>query len=108
MANVNYDMAWTTGVANANGYFSASTETNPYNATTASYAYLHSLTGRTIFVDTSFGTSAMGDTWSNSPASTINSRIADGVIAANVITVPSNYVSAIGSLEPSLNMVCAQ
>jgi hypothetical protein len=106
MTNVAYDMSWTSGVANANGYFSASTMSNPYNIATASYAYLHTLTGRTIFVDTSFGASAMGDTWSNSPASTINARIADGVIAANVVTIPSNYSSVVMSLEPSLNATC--
>ena len=71
------------------------------------YAYLHQLTGRTIFVDTSFSASAMGDTWSNSPAATINARIADGVIAANVTAVPSNYSSAISTLAPSLTKVCS-
>ncbi|HEX3901599.1 MAG TPA: hypothetical protein VH853_02045 [Polyangia bacterium] len=108
MANVNYDMAWTSGVANASGYFSAGTIANPYNINTASYAYLHSLTGRTIFVDTSFGASSMDDTWSDSPAATINARIADGVIAANVTTspVPSIYPSAVMSLEPSLGSTC--
>jgi hypothetical protein len=50
----------------------------------------------------------MGDTWSNSPASTINARIADGVIAADVTTPPSNYSSAVGSLGPSLSMVCSK
>ena len=69
---------------------------------------MHNLTKRTIFVDTSFGASAMGDSWSNTTAATLNARIANGVIAANVTTVPSNYSSAVGSLEPSLTMVCAK
>jgi hypothetical protein len=50
----------------------------------------------------------MGDSWSNTTAATINARIADGVIAANVTTVPSNYSSAVSSLAPSLSMVCAK
>jgi hypothetical protein len=106
MANVNYDLVWTSGVANDNGYLSSGTTSTTYNAATATYAYVHNLTKRTIFVDTSFGASAMGDTWSNSPAATINARIADGVIAANVVTVPSGYSSTISSLEPSLSATC--
>ena len=109
MSGVNYDMAWTSGAANiSGGFFTSGTTASSYNGKTATYAYLHSLTGKTIFVDTSFGASSMGDTWSNSPASTINARISDGVIAADVTTPPSNYSSAVGSLAPSLSMVCAK
>jgi len=109
MSGVNYDLAWTSGAANiSGGFFTSGTTASSYNGKTATYAYLHSLTGKKIFVDTSFGASAMGDTWSNSPASTINARIADGVIAADVTTPPSNYSSAVGSLGPSLTMVCAK
>jgi len=108
MAGVNYDMVWTTGVASANGFFSTGTTATSYNGKTATYQYVHTLTGRTIFVDTSFGASAMGDTWSNSPAATINARIANGVIAANVTTVPSGYSSAVMSLAPSLATVCSK
>jgi hypothetical protein len=109
MSSVNYDLAWTSGAANvAGGFFTSGTTASSYNGKTATYAYLHSLTGKKIFVDTSFGASAMGDTWSNSPASTINSRIGDGVIAADVTTPPSNYSSAVNSLAPSLSMVCAK
>ncbi len=109
MSGVNYDMAWTSGAANiSGGFFTSGTTASSYNGKTATYAYLHSLTGKTIFVDTSFGASSMGDTWSNSPASTINARIADGVIAADVTTPPSNYSSAVGSLAPSLSMVCSK
>ena len=108
MKSVNYDMVWTTGVATANGFFSTGTTATSYNGKTATYQYVHTLTGKTIFVDTSFGASAMGDSWSNTTAATLNARIANGVIAANVTTVPSNYSSAVGSLEPSLTMVCAK
>ena len=41
-------------------------------------------------MDTSFGTSAMSDTWAEASAATINPLIGDGVIAGNVTTVPSN------------------
>ncbi len=108
MKSVNYDMVWTTGVATANGFFSTGTTASSYNGKTATYQYVHTLTGKTILVDTSFGASAMGDSWSNTTAATITARIADGVIAANVTTVPSNYSSAVGSLAPSLSMVCGK
>jgi hypothetical protein len=109
MTGVNYDMAWTSGAANiAGGFFTSGTTASSYNGKTATYAYLHSLTGKTIFVDTSFGASAMDDTWSDSPASTINARIADGVIAVDVTTPSSNYSSSISSLKSSLSMVCAK
>ena len=102
MSAVPYDIVWTTGMANANGFFNTDINASKYNGKTGTYAYLHELTGRTIFVDTSFGASAMGDTWSNASAATINARIADGVTAANVTTTPQNYQSAISALAPSL------
>jgi hypothetical protein len=106
---VNYDLAWTSGAGNiAGGFFTSGTTASSYNGKTATYAYLHSLTGKKIFVDTSFGASAMDDTWSNSPAATINARITDGVIAADVTTPPSNYSSAVASLSSSLSSVCAK
>ncbi len=108
MKGVNYDMVWTTGVATANGFFSTGTTASSYNGKTATYQYVHTLTGKTILVDTSFGASAMGDSWSNTTAATLNARIANGVIAANVTTVPSNYSSAVSSLAPTLSMVCSK
>ena len=104
--SVAYDLAWTTGVANNAGFFDASENGTTYNHSTATYAYLHTLTGRPILVDTSFGLSAMGDTWSNATSATVNARIGDGVIAANVATVPSNYSTAVKALAPSLTSVC--
>ncbi len=109
MTGVSYDLAWTSGAANiAGGFFTSGTTASSYNGKTATYAYLHSLTSKKIFVDTSFGASAMDDTWSNSPAATINARIADGVIAADVTTPPSSYASAVAALSPSLSSVCAK
>ena len=106
---VSYDLAWTSGASNiAGGFFTSGTTASSYNGKTATYAYLHSLTGKKIFVDTSFGASAMDDTWSDSSASTINARIADGVIAADVTTPSSSYASAVNSLAPSLSMVCSK
>jgi hypothetical protein len=88
MKNVNYDMAWTTGVGNNNGNIASGAP--GYNAATATYSYLHKLTGRTILVDTSAGASAAGDSWSTASVADLNARIADGVIAANITgTAPS-------------------
>jgi len=84
MKNVNYDMVWTTGVGNNQGFIEASATKSSYNATTANYAYLHTLTGRTILVDTSAGLSAAGDSWSTASLTDLNARIAEGVIAANI------------------------
>jgi hypothetical protein len=106
-AGVNYDMVWTSGEANANGFFNSTTNAGSYNGATATYAYIHNLTGRRIFVDTSFGASAIGDAWSTAPASAINARIADGVIAANVASTPAaGFQGLIAGLTPSLTPVC--
>jgi hypothetical protein len=69
-----YDMVWTTGTGSS------------ASAGNATYADLHSLTGKPIVVDESFGLSAMSDTWANQSASTIDARAGDGVAAANVTT----------------------
>jgi hypothetical protein len=106
MKAVSYDMVWTTGVANNNGFFDASTKPDAYNHATATYSYVHGLTGRPILVDTSFGLSQMGDSWSNADAATLNARIADGVIAANVTMPPGGYSSAIAALSPQLHPIC--
>jgi hypothetical protein len=84
MKNVNYDMVWTTGVGNNQGFIEASASKSSYNAATATYSFLHTLTGRTILVDTSAGASAAGDSWSTASAADLNARIAEGVIAANI------------------------
>jgi len=106
-AGVPYDMAWTTGVANNNGFISAGTGPTSYNGMTATYAYLHKLTNRTIWVDDSCGVSAMADTWSTSSASTLNGLIASGVIAfSHCSNLAANFQSAISALEPQLSSTC--
>lgn len=106
---VPYDMVWTTGVANNNAYIAAGTSSSTYNATTATYTYLHQLTGRTIWVDDSCGVSAMADTFSTSSAATLNMRIASGVIAfSHCSSPPSNFQSAIGAVGPQLMTTCSQ
>jgi hypothetical protein len=106
LSQVSYDLVWTTGVANNNGFFEMGANDSIYNAKTANYAYVHQLTGRDIFVDTSFGLSEMADSWSSADAATLNARIDEGVIAANVTKPPSNYVSTAMSLSAQLKEVC--
>ncbi|MBN2574445.1 MAG: hypothetical protein JXP73_07755 [Deltaproteobacteria bacterium] len=84
MKDVDYDMVWTTGVGNNKGFIEAGASSTTYNAATATYAYLHGATGRTILVDTSAGISSASDSWSTASASDLNARIAEGVIAANI------------------------
>jgi hypothetical protein len=106
-ASVPYDMVWTTGVPNNNDYLASGTGPSSYNAKTATYSYIHQLTGRTIWVDDSCGVSAMADTWSTSSASTLNMRIASGVIAFSHCGAPaSNFASAVTALEPQLATTC--
>jgi hypothetical protein len=105
-AGADYDLVWTTGVANNAGFLEAGATPDIYNHATATYAYLHQLTGRKLLVDTSFGLSAMGDTWSAADAATLDARIADGVIAANVATPPGDYASAIDALRGAVAGTC--
>jgi hypothetical protein len=106
MQSVLYDLVWTTGVANNQGFFEASASASSYNHATATYDAVHKLTGRPLLVDTSFGLSAMGDSWSNADAATLNARIADGVIAVNVTMPPQNYQNAVAALAPMLDAIC--
>jgi len=100
MKNANYDMVWTTGVGNNQGFIEASANGTTYNHATATYSYLHTLTGRSILVDTSAGASAAGDSWSTASASDINARIAEGVVAANITgTAPAGLSSNVGKLS---------
>jgi hypothetical protein len=48
----------------------------------------------------------MGDTWSAADAATLNARIADGVIGANVATPPAGYQAAISALQVGLASTC--
>ena len=67
-----YDIVWTTGVGNNNGFMAEGTDSSTYNHKTATYSYLHNLTKRPILVDTSAGASAAGDSWSTASAAEIN------------------------------------
>jgi hypothetical protein len=92
-----YDMVWTTGTGSS------------ASAGNATYAALHTLTGKPIVVDESFGLSAMSDTWANQSASTIDTRNSEGVVAANVTTdLPSYLKSNVSTtLAPSaLSSTC--
>jgi len=103
-AGVNYDMVWTTGVGNNKGYIQSDTNDTSYNHATATYKYLHELTGRTIMVDTSAGISAAGDSWSIATAGDLNARIAEGVIAPDITgTPPGNLQSNLSALRPKLD-----
>jgi hypothetical protein len=104
-AMTNYDLVWTTGVGNNNGFLN--TGTKPGGIT---YAALHAMTGKKIFVDESFGASAAADSWSNQPASAINARIAEGVVAVNLTAgnpaPPPNSQARVTAVEPQLNASC--
>jgi hypothetical protein len=66
------DFVWTTGMGNvAGGYLNTG---DSFNRSDGTYAYLHMLTGKNILVDTSFGVSAQGDTWSTADAATLKRR----------------------------------
>jgi hypothetical protein len=100
MASADYDMVWTTGVGNNKGFINGDATSSAYNAKTATYAYLNTLTGRTVLVDTSAGASAAGDSWSTASAADLNARIAEGVIAANITgTTPNGLQSNINNLS---------
>lgn len=94
LANVNYDLVWTTGVGNNGGFLEAGTNASTYNAKTAKYSYLHQLTGRSILVDTSAGASAAGDSWSTASTADLNARISEGVLAANISGTAPNGLQA--------------
>lgn len=98
MKPANYDLVWTTGVGNNNGFINADGKASAYNGTTAKYAWLKSYTGKPIIVDTSAGASAAGDTWSVLSVADLNARISEGVIAAN-ITGSSPSSANIGKLS---------
>lgn len=105
-AGVHYDLAWTTGVPDAGGYYSYDLNASSYNGATATYAYLHQVTGRNIWVDDGCG-GEVDEAWSRSPAATVNDRIATGVIAFNHCgTLKSTYESLIGALTPQLDGTC--
>ncbi len=100
MKSVNYDLAWTTGVGDNGGFLEAGADSSSYNHATATYAYLHTVTGRPVLVDTSAGASAAGDSWSTASATDLDARIAEGVIGANISgTAPTGLQVNIGKLS---------
>jgi hypothetical protein len=106
MKSINYDMVWTTGVANNNGYIAAGTGPSTYNGATAKYSVVHQLSGKTIFVDDGCGAETNED-WSKGSASLLNSLISSGVIAFNHCGhLESNYQSLITTLGPQLSSTC--
>lgn len=105
-AGVHYDLVWTTGVANNDGFFEKDAKPGHYNEATAKYAYVAKKTGRKILVDTSFGLSGMADSWASATPDVLNARIADGVLGANVTMPPSTYVSTTETLGKQLDAFC--
>ena len=102
MKRADYDMVWTTGVGNNGNFIESAGKAGYYNANTATYPYVHTLTGKTIAVDTSYGASAMSDSWSNQTAAILNNHIANGVIGVNISSnPPSNYQTLIQGLSLS-------
>ena len=92
-----YDMIWTTGKGNS------------ASAGNSTYANLHTVTGKPILVDESFGLSAQSDTWANQTAATMDARIAGGVVAANITTSAPSYLqtNVTTTLAPSaLSSTC--
>ena len=101
MKRADYDLVWTTGVGDNGNFIESAGKTGAYNAATATYPYVHTLTGKTIAVDTSYGASAQSDSWSNQPAATLMNHIANGVIGVNISSSPpSNYETLISRAGP--------
>jgi hypothetical protein len=105
-AGTDFDMVWTTGVGNNPPFLNAGETASSYDGMTGTYSWLHKTTGKPILVDESAGASLAGDTWSSQSATTINSLIADGVVAVNVSAAPSDYQTNVTALEPSLSSTC--
>src|SRR5262245_56807104 len=107
MSRAYYDLVWTTGVGNNGTFIEAAGKAGYYNAQTATYPYVHTLTGKKIVVDTSYGASSMSDSWSNLTAASLNTHIGNGVIGVNISNnPPSNYQTLIQALAPSLTSTC--
>jgi hypothetical protein len=99
------DLINTTGMADQDGYFNDGDAAGRAEAT---YAFLHQVTGKPIFVDTSFGVTEQGNTWSNAPADVLNARISEGVCAVLIEPAPVDYEDQIGVLNPRLISPCDQ
>ena len=84
MKRAPYDLVWTTGVGNNGNFIESAGKAGYYNATTATYPYIHQYTGKNIVVDTSYGASAMSDSWSNQTKAALDVHIGNGVIGVNI------------------------
>ena len=100
------DFVWTTGVGDNAGFISRDTNMTSYNAGSATYRYVHMLTGKPIWVDTSFGLSQQSDSWTGLDASELNRRAQEGVFAINVTMPASDYAARLGTLRSALDPVC--
>jgi hypothetical protein len=100
------DFVWTTGVGDNAGFISRDTNATSYNAKSATYRYVHELTAKPIWVDTSFGLSQQSDSWTGVAASELNRRLDDGVFAVNVTMPPSDYAARVQALRGALDPVC--
>jgi hypothetical protein len=104
MSQANYDMVWTTGVANNGSFLTGGTP-----ASDDSYSWLHGYTGKKIFVD-----QWSPDTWTNQSAATINALIANGVVALNTqsetgtapVPAAATFQGNITALQSQLRSVC--
>lgn len=106
MKMANYDMVWTTGVANNNGYIYSGANSSSYNAATAKYSALRQLTGKTMLVDDGCG-AELDEDWKKASPSLLNGLIATGVIAfTHCGRLESTYQSSITALAPQLNSTC--
>jgi hypothetical protein len=100
------DLVWTTGVGDNGGFISRDTNATSYNAKSGTYRYVHELTGKPIWVDTSFGLSQQSDSWTGVAASELNRRIDEGVFAVNVTMPASDYQARLTPLRGALDPVC--
>jgi hypothetical protein len=100
------DFVWTTGVGDNAGFISRDTNATSYNAKSGTYRYVHELTGKPIWVDTSFGLSQQSDSWTGVAASELNHRLDEGVFAVNVTMPASDYAARLAALRGALDPVC--
>jgi hypothetical protein len=100
MKRAQYDLVWTTGVGDNGNFIEEAGKAGYYNATTATYPYIHQYTGKNIVVDTSYGISAMSDSWSNLTKAALDVHIGNGVIGVNIANnPPSNYQTIVQGLQ---------
>jgi hypothetical protein len=71
--------------------------------TAVTYSWLHTLTGLPLYVG---GQGASQPNWVSATATDLNSRISDGVIAADIDPMPSNAQTLIAGFATTLNSTC--